>query len=328
MPDNQSSAPISPRIDLIDAARGCAMLAMFVYHFCWNLAYFRYLGRDVVEASLWRGFAMSIAASFLFLVGVSLVLATRNGVRWNSFFKRLGSVIASALLVTIVTYFLFPTSFIFFGILHSIAAASVLGLAFLHMPLVLIAVAAFAVFLAPHIFADPYFNAWAWRWLGLMTYFPQTNDYEPVLPWFSATLTGILVARVAIKTGAMEQIAQWQATTYPARILCLGGRHSLIIYLVHQPILFGLVWLAALIAPAPGFGPITAERYHGICTSNCIEGGYDNKAFCTVYCTCLQETLTNEGLMASILANELTSDQQSKIGETAYWCQEQAETAQ
>lgn len=310
------------RVEAIDLARGIAILAMFVYHFCWNLAYFRYLGRHVVEDPLWRAFAISIAASFLFLVGVSLVLANQNGMRWRSFFRRLAFLVAAAALVTLATYWLFPTSFIFFGILHSIAVASLLGLAFLRIPLTAVALAAMAVFLAPHFFADPYFDAWYWRWLGLMTYFPQTNDYEPVLPWFAATLTGILVARVCLSTGVMQKVGPWRAQSSLLQVIAWGGRRSLLIYLIHQPILFGLVWVFALIAPAPSFGPLTAERYQGMCTANCIDGGQDGRAFCSAFCACMDETLTEDALMAPLIENRLSNDQQTKVGETAYMCQE------
>lgn len=324
MANSLHKAPPLDRLDVVDAARGIAILAMFVYHLAWNMAYFGYLGRAIVEDPLWRGFAISIAASFLFLVGVSLVLATRNGVKWRRFFWRLGFLIVAAGLVTGATYVLFPNAFIFFGILHAIALSSLLGLVFLKLPLSLVAIAALAVFLAPAFFADPYFNSWAWRWLGLMTYFPQTNDYEPILPWFSATLTGILAARMALKTGLLARLAAWRASSPPAQLLCFGGRNSLVIYLLHQPVFFGLVWVVAVLAPAPGFGPLTAERFQGYCQANCTRAGVDGAAFCRAFCACVETGLTTTDLLLPLVENRLSEADQPQLGAISTQCVKRA----
>ena len=310
---------ILPRLPIVDAARGVALLAMFVYHMGWNLAYFGYLGDAVVTDPLWRGFAMAIAGSFLFLVGVSLVLATREGIRWRSFLIRLAVIVAAAGLITLVTYFLFPTSFIYFGILHSIAVSSVLGLLFLRAPLWLIALTAVAVFAAPFFLSHPYFNAFHWRWLGLMTYFPQTNDYEPILPWFSATLAGILTARLVLQRGWEHQFARWRGRSWPGRVLRFGGRNSLAVYLIHQPIFFGAVWLVFSVAPPAGT-PLSVIDYPEFCQRNCATGGASEE-FCESFCFCMNQELIMNGIMFDMLEGRLTEDQEIELGGIAQMCQ-------
>src|SRR5688572_15752760 len=129
------------RLPAIDAARGVAIVAMVVYHFAWDLGFFGFISADVGGDLGWRIFARSIAGSFLALVGVSLVLATRNGLNRGRFLRRLGVIAAAAAAITLVTRIVFPETYIFFGILHAIAVSSVLGLAFVRAPILLVAAA-------------------------------------------------------------------------------------------------------------------------------------------------------------------------------------------
>jgi uncharacterized membrane protein len=123
-----------PRIAAVDVARGVALVAMAIYHFCWNLEMFGYLEPGTANSGLLKVFARSIATSFLFLVGFSLVLATAGGIRWGDYFKRLAMVAGAAALISVATYFATPNAWIFFGILHHIAALSIIGLVFVSAP--------------------------------------------------------------------------------------------------------------------------------------------------------------------------------------------------
>ena len=112
----------------IDAARGTAIAAMVVYHFSWDLSYLGLITTDIVNEPGWQLFARTIAASFLTLVGTGLVLAHQHGgVSWTAFLRRLAIISAAALGVTLVTRFVFPDEYIFFGILHWNAVASALA---------------------------------------------------------------------------------------------------------------------------------------------------------------------------------------------------------
>ncbi len=141
-----------------------------------------------------------------------------------------------------------PSGLIFFGILHEIALASLLGLIFLRLPwFVTLAVAALVIS-APYFARSAMFDAPFWWWLGLSSVDPRSNDYVPVFPWFGAVLIGIAATKLATSTGAMLKLAilSWPKT----RPLQFLGRHSLVFYLVHQPLLISAVWAFAQIAPA------------------------------------------------------------------------------
>ena len=242
------SASPRARLAVVDLARGGAIVAMVVYHLTWDLGpdFIGFISLNAAEDPFLRLFARAIAGSFLFLVGVSLVLAHHRGLRARPYLKRLAVIVGAALLVTIVTRVAIPELYVRFGILHAIAAASVVGLVFLRAPTWLVLLVAVGAFGAPSFLAAEFFNHPAWIWLGLNTIVPPMNDYVPVLPWVGPTLLGIIATRLALDYGLDRRWGGWRPASAAGRGLIFAGRWSLIIYLVHQPILLGLSYGVAL----------------------------------------------------------------------------------
>jgi uncharacterized membrane protein len=315
-----ASQPVSTasrtRIVLVDLARGIALLAMFVFHFAYDLSYFRLIETDIPLDPAWRWFARTIAASFLTLVGISLVLATRGGLNRGAYLKRLAMVAGAAALVTIGTWFAMPQAFIFFGILHQVAFASVLALAFLRLPTLAIALAALVVFALPQFVANPFFDQPWLLWLGLSRDVPNTADFVPVLPWFGWVLTGMVLARLALPHLAGSPIAAWQPRSLPARIVAWGGRHSLLVYLLHQPIFIGLLMLALpFIAPPP-----SEERaFMNSCQQSCASSALSADA-CEKLCACTADSLKSENLWSKALANTLAPGESARVTALAQAC--------
>ena len=312
--DAPAAAPAA-RLPLVDMARGAAIVAMIVYHAAWDLSFFRLIPVDVGGSLGWSLFARAIAGSILAVVGISLVLATRRGLHLARFVRRLAILVAAAASITLVTWFVFPDSFIFFGILHSIAVASVLGLAFVRLPVAAVALAAAAVFVAPAVIADPVLDEPALWWLGLMSFRPLSNDFVPIFPWFGMVLAGIVAARLALRFGFVES-----ARPRPGRPLALlvwVGRHSLVIYLIHQPVLFGLAALAA-----QAIGPASADptpAFVESCTAGCMESG-TGEAICRPACECLAADAKLAGLWPQILADRLSIPETERYGGLAREC--------
>ena len=237
------------RIFAVDLARTIAILMMVTFHFTYDLEMFGFIPSGTTIHGFWALFARATAGSFLFLVGFSLYLAHGQGIRWRSFGKRLAKVAAAAALVSAGTFIVLPQTFVYFGILHSISVASLLGLAFLCLPAVLTLILGAAVIVLPNYISFPALNSPFFYWTGLSTWWPPSIDYEPVFPWFGPTLLGIGAAK-SIAAIFPSALAGSSAAGQGALVSAIGfpGRHSLIIYLVHQPILISLIWVYLMLS--------------------------------------------------------------------------------
>jgi uncharacterized membrane protein len=312
-----TSATPRPRFVVIDIARGVAIVAMIAYHFCWDLSYFRFIAADVGYDPQWVLIARSILAVFLFLVGVSLVLGHGRGIRWASFWRRWALVVVGALAITVATYFAFPESFVYFGVLHAIALFSVLALPFLAAPLWLPVVVAIVVIALPLLYSDALFNEKLFSWIGFWQVPPPANDLVPVFPWFGAVLVGVIATRLVLASPLVARLAAINPSGRLARVLAFMGRWSLLIYLLHQPILLGLVYPAAAI-----FRPEIAMRtsdFLGSCQSTCEAGG-TTAPLCTTYCQCGLKTVEDNDLWEAVYSGMLTAQEQTLLDASNRQC--------
>ncbi|MCP8938944.1 DUF1624 domain-containing protein [Alsobacter sp. SYSU M60028] len=316
----------TPRIPAIDVARGVAIVAMVIYHFTWDLGFFGVIGLKAGIDPAWRLFAKLIAGSFLALVGVGLVLAHRDGVRRGPFLTRLAFVAGGALLVSLSTWMMDADSFVFFGILHCIAVSSVLALPFVRAPVWLTAAVAAIVLALPAFVFSTTLDGPAWWWLGLSASLPRTNDFEPIFPWFGVVLGGVALARLALAAGLDAALARWAAADPVSRGLRWAGRHSLVIYLVHQPALFGLLSLAVAVglpvratAPAPG---ARVDRFVEACIAECRGAGAD-AAYCAAGCQCIANELAGTDIPGRSLAGRASDADRLRIRDAALMCKGQ-----
>ncbi|TCR63703.1 heparan-alpha-glucosaminide N-acetyltransferase [Bosea sp. BK604] len=312
---SQTTASAAPsRIDLIDVARGLALLAMFVFHFAYDLSYFGLIETDIPVDPSWRWFARCIAGSFLTIVGFSLVLATRKGLNRRAYFRRFAMVAGAAALVTLATRFAMPDSYIFFGILHQIALASLLALPFLRLPAPVVIISAAAVFAVPFFVVHPWLDHDWLLWLGLARVPIRTADFVPVFPWFGCVLAGMALAKIVLPLGGRWQ--NWQARILPARVLAWGGRHSLAVYLVHQPVFIGTLMLALQIMPVSA----PQERSFVLtCQRSCADAGTELRV-CTNVCDCAVEGLKQENLWSKALTDRLNSAETERTRAIARAC--------
>ncbi|MFN4158130.1 MAG: DUF1624 domain-containing protein [Gemmobacter sp.] len=230
------------RLVALDLAKTAALVCMAVYHLAYDLEMFGLVAPGTVLGGVWLPFSRAIAGSFLCLAGVSLWLAHGRGIRRGGVVRRFVIVGGAAAGITLVTFLAMPDRFIFFGILHMMAFAGVAGLAFVMLPAWAVAGVALAVWGLPRVVFLPLFDTPLLQWVGLGTIWPRTVDYVPVFPWFGAVLAGIALARVLEAAGVWDRL-RGVAFGRVARALAWPGRHSLAVYLIHQPVLIGAIWL-------------------------------------------------------------------------------------
>jgi len=306
----------SARWPALDAARGVAITAMVIYHLAWDLSFFRLIPTDIIGHPAWQFFARAIAASFLILVGISLVLAHDRGVRWRSFWRRLAVIATAALAITAVTWLAFPDDYIFFGILHCIALSSVLALPFVRAPVIVLVAGVVFCFAAPLLFTSPMLDHPLLDWLGLGARPPRTNDYVPIFPWFGLVLLGLAAGRLGLPfaTGPSRS-AIWHKPLF--RGLIWSGRRSLPIYLVHQPLLMGALFLVAQVT---GTNPTADEAFFRRgCESQCGQRGAEEAA-CNMGCACAAGHLKAEGLWRAALADRLSPADEERVSALAMQC--------
>ncbi|MBN9039214.1 MAG: DUF1624 domain-containing protein, partial [Rhizobiales bacterium] len=179
--------------------------------------------------------------TFMFLVGVSLVLAHHDTIRVRAFIRRLLTIALCAAAITVVTWFAFPESFIYFGILHAIAAATLLGMLFLRAN-ILVCLAAVVIVLSLPLFLDlSEFNTRWLAWTGFAERPPPSNDFVPIFPWVGVTLLGMASAKLFLLRHDQNSPADAPVQGSLVRLLIWMGHWSLLIYLVHQPILLSII---------------------------------------------------------------------------------------
>jgi len=246
------------RYIIIDLLRGFAVLLMIIFHLAYDLSSFGFVRIDFFGDPLWFAFPRFIVFLFLICVGMGLALVYKYEIAWKKVNKRFFKLAGCALLITFITYILFPRNFIFFGTLHCIAVTSVIGVFFAKRPklslaLCCVLIASNLAFKPALIFISKWLNVAptdyipVYPWIGLVLFGISTlipisewlkvapMDYIPVYPWFGFVLFGIYLEsinfhKIPIKSNILIK---------PLEII---GRHSLKIYLLHQPILYGAIF--------------------------------------------------------------------------------------
>lgn len=289
-----TSEPTPPgRIAAVDVARGLALVGMGAYHLTWDLAHFGFVAQSVPFSPAMRLLSHAVAGSFLALVGFSFALAHSKGLRRAAFLRRLAIVFAAALLVTVASEFLAPDEPITFGILHCIAAASLLAALFVGAPAWASLAVGLLALAAPLVVTSGRFDPPALIWLGLGTTAPPTLDWRPLFPWAGVVLLGLALARALPPRVFAAAWARWRPQALAGRAIAFAGRHSLAIYLVHQPILFALLFAIA------GLTGVAARQerssYLATCRPSCVENGGELDP-CAKACACVADRAHAAGI--------------------------------
>ncbi|MBN1322927.1 MAG: DUF1624 domain-containing protein [Methanotrichaceae archaeon] len=236
-----------PEVDLL---RGAAVIGMVLYHLLFDLDY---LG-------LWQVGARSgpllllarlVAGTFLLVVGASLFLSAERCGKRPSFAKYLWrgiKIFALGMLISAATWIYSPEEMVRFGVLHLIGVSIVISYPFLERPRMgfLAGAAAVACGLSLGRLDLP---AGPLLWL-----YPErfnTLDYFPILPWFGIVLIGLALSSLAYGGYRRRFTLPWTEDLPAAVALSTVGRHSLLIYLLHQPVIFVALELAATVGLLP-----------------------------------------------------------------------------
>jgi uncharacterized membrane protein len=225
----------------IDALRGLAITKMVIFNYSFALFY---LGiYTFKEGMSFPGWA---AAVFIFLVGLSLTISYNRIKKkpkkeiYKKFFLRGLKIFGFGILITIITFITFPEAFIIFGILHFIGVSIIIGQFFLRFKKLNFFLGLLIIALGFYLQNFRFDFSWL-LWLGFAPNNFYTFDYFPILPWFGITLLGIFFGNWLYKNGKRQFKIKDLSNFSIVKLLTFLGRKSLIIYLVHQPLLISVL---------------------------------------------------------------------------------------
>lgn len=243
---NQPSIKQTHRLPFIDWLRGVSILLMVIYHFCYDLDLFGYIVTTFGKGP-WIPFRYVIVIGFLTLVGVSLVIVHQRRVNWKSLNKRTLQLFIACIFVSGSGYFIAANKITIFGILQFILVASWLALPIINKPKLALIVG-IAIFIIGHSVTFPVFNSIWLHWIGMAETKRAALDFVPLFPWLGAVFVGVFLGHWFMSEKG-RKLGAFTFNNHPNAVLRKinqtiekMGQNSLVIYLVHQPIMFGVFY--------------------------------------------------------------------------------------
>ena len=217
------------RYEVLDQLKAIAVILMVLFHLSYDLSIFSFIEIDH-KALSFRIWPKIIITLFLICMGMNLRITHLKKIRWDGIKKRIKKLGILAVLISIATYIIFPSNWIYFGILHFIAFASIVSLPFMRFPKL-------SLLLGVAVIIPSLFFGFKYPFISLSA---AAVDHVPPLPWLGVVFIGFYLNSIGF-----ERIA---VSNYPGKsAMNFLGKYSLEIYISHQAILFPLIYLLSLV---------------------------------------------------------------------------------
>lgn len=217
------------RIWEIDFLRGIALILMICFHVIVDLRDFYHFDIDYLN-SHWYFIGKISGILFIFISGISCTLS-KNPVRRGI------KVLLLGFLITVITFFIDDKLYIKFGILHFLGISMIISSFFINRKLVSILILGTIIILLELVFKEINMHTEYLFPLGLKSLDFTAWDYYPMIPWFGVYLYGIFTGKAFYKD------KKGLIKVYYREPISYIGRNSLIIYLLHQPLILGILYL-------------------------------------------------------------------------------------
>jgi uncharacterized membrane protein len=237
----------------LDSLRGIAILMMVAFHVLFDL---RYVGASTVNvyAGFWLYFARATATIFLLLVGISLTLSYSRALHvkepeqklYRKYLTRGSTIFAWGLVITVMTRIFLREGFVVWGILHLIGISIIVAYPLLKLRYGNLVLGLFLMVLGLYL-KQLSVEVPRLLWLGLTPQHFYSVDYFPILPWLGVVLIGVFLGNSLYANYTRGFKLRDRSQVRGIRLLSFLGRHSLLIYLVHQPLLITVLYLLDLV---------------------------------------------------------------------------------
>lgn len=244
----------SSRLSEIDFFRGAAILLMISFHV---MFYLKQFGIDSVANEIelsrlfWDWYPNLSSTLFLILVGVSAVLKVKHRkLSFRSFHKRTVHILCYSALVTAATAIVTPRYTVYFGVLHCIGASLIVVTPFLRFAYFSLVLGTLLLVTGEFIRGISVSTAW-FIWAGLVPPKFSMGDYFPLIPFSGLVFIGVFIGQLAYvkRSFSLDDHPRLKTivTSRPGACLQYLGKHSLLIYLAHHPLLIGAFYCFGLI---------------------------------------------------------------------------------
>ncbi len=255
---NDTEEKAQKRFWEIDFMRGIAIIMMVTFHSAFNLYYFDAFDIDI-DSTPWWLLARSTAIIFIFLVGVSLTLSysktkrskSKMGV-WVKYIVRGSKIFSWGVLITVFTYLFLREGFVRFGILHFIGLSIILAVPFIRYKTINLVLGSVVIIIGFYIESITVKTEWL-MWIGLQPESFYTIDYFPLLPWFGLILFGISAGNLLYPDHERKFDLPDLGDVLLIKFFSFLGKHSLLIYLLHQPLIIIMMIIFGVIDPSVFF---------------------------------------------------------------------------
>lgn len=232
------------RLQGLDIFRGVAIVLMVTFHFCFDLNNFGYLDFDLKNGDFWKYFRYLIVIMFIISAGISAQLTHQNGIDIKKLRKRVLLLGLASLLVSFGSYTQFPSTWIYFGILHFFLTITIIGLPFLKFPKISLFLGVFIILGYNMSWLNMH---WMYSFLQEPLFLPKayTQDLVSLVPWFGVYLLGLTVGYYRLEEVFLN-FETLNKTNKINTVLSFFGKHSFVIYLLHQIVLFAMFYTIGL----------------------------------------------------------------------------------
>ncbi len=242
--------PSSTRFIELDMIRGFALIFMILLHLVWDLDYF---GIFKLNTQFYQSNVV-VQVLFFSIVGVCQSLKSdkepltddqRRAKTWK-IAKRGLYILGLGMIISLVTFIIMPDRPIFFGVLHCIGLSILLSIPLIRLreKAILVAVPCIiaGIVLGHIVVQNP---SYLQLIIGLhqADIMNHTIDYFPILPWFGVSMLGVAVGSMLYKNNTRQFRFPDLSSTTLTKFCSWCGRHTLSIYLLHQPVIAGVLYL-------------------------------------------------------------------------------------